>query len=75
MLFITPTFLSGITMGVYVIVRKKIIIVEVFALVAMVNNIRAALKQLLLAIGGSSKAKIAYARIDAFLSTSEVLAS
>ncbi|KAE8988741.1 ABC transporter C family member 3, partial [Phytophthora fragariae] len=72
MLFITPTFLSGATLGVYVLIRHTITVVEAFTLVAMVNISRAALNQLPLAIGGLSKAKIAYTRIDAFLSSSEV---
>ncbi|KAL3662990.1 hypothetical protein V7S43_011933 [Phytophthora oleae] len=72
MLFITPTFLSGATLGVYVLVYHTITVVEAFTLVAVVNISRAALNQLPLAIGGLSKAKIAYARIDAFLSSSEV---
>ncbi|POM74277.1 Multidrug resistance protein ABC Superfamily [Phytophthora palmivora] len=72
MLFITPTFLSGATLGVYVLIHHTITVVEAFTLVAMVNISRAALNQLPLAIGGLSKAKIAYSRIDAFLSSSEV---
>ncbi|KAG3071036.1 ABC transporter C family member 3 [Phytophthora cactorum] len=72
MLFITPTFLSGATLGVYVLINHTITVVEAFTLVAMVNISRAALNQLPLAIGGLSKAKIAYSRIDAFLSSSEV---
>ncbi|EGZ21558.1 multidrug resistance protein ABC superfamily [Phytophthora sojae] len=72
MLFITPTFLSGATLGTYVLIRHTITVVEAFTLVAMVNISRAALNQLPLAIGGLSKAKIAYSRIDAFLSSSEV---
>ncbi|KAI9993378.1 hypothetical protein PInf_015459 [Phytophthora infestans] len=72
MLFITPTFLSGATLGVYVLINHTITVVEAFTLVAMVNISRAALNQLPLAIGGFSKAKIAYTRIDAFLSSSEV---
>ncbi|KAL4164371.1 hypothetical protein KRP22_004237 [Phytophthora ramorum] len=72
MLFITPTFLSGVTLGVYVLIRHTITVVEAFTLVAMVNISRAALNQLPLAIGGLSKAKIAYTRIDAFLSSSEL---
>ncbi|RLN52780.1 hypothetical protein BBP00_00009519, partial [Phytophthora kernoviae] len=72
MLFITPTFLSGAMLGVYVLIHHTISIVEAFTLVAMVNISRAALNQLPLAIGGLSKVKIAYTRIDAFLMSSEV---
>ncbi|OWY93222.1 LOW QUALITY PROTEIN: Multidrug resistance protein ABC transporter [Phytophthora megakarya] len=72
MLFITPTFLSGATLGVYVLVRHTITVVEAFTLVAMVNIARAPLNQLPQAVAGLSKAKIAYARIDAFLASGEV---
>ncbi|KAK1938117.1 ABC transporter C family member 3 [Phytophthora citrophthora] len=72
MLFITPTFLSGATLGVYVLINHTITVVEAFTLVAVVNISRAALNQLPLAIGGLSKVKIAYARIDSFLSSSVV---
>ncbi|OWZ04894.1 Multidrug resistance protein ABC transporter, partial [Phytophthora megakarya] len=58
--------------GVYVLIHHTITVVEAFTLVAMVNISRAALNQLPLAIGGLSKAKIAYSRIDAFLSSTEV---
>ncbi|ETO63934.1 hypothetical protein F444_18435 [Phytophthora nicotianae P1976] len=72
MLFITPTFLSGVTLGVYLLIRHTITVVEAFTLVAMVNIARAPLNQLPQAVAGLSKAKIAYARIDAFLASSEV---
>ncbi|KAG3137207.1 ABC transporter C family member 7, partial [Phytophthora cactorum] len=72
MLFITPTFLSGATLGVYVLIRHTITVVEAFTLVAIVNISRAPLNQLPQAVAGLSKAKIAYARIDAFLASSEV---
>ncbi|OWY96349.1 Multidrug resistance protein ABC transporter, partial [Phytophthora megakarya] len=72
MLFITPIFLSGVTLGVYVLIRHTITVVEAFTLVAMVNIARAPLNQLPQAVAGLSKAKIAYARIDAFLASGEV---
>ncbi|KAG6942151.1 hypothetical protein JG688_00018287, partial [Phytophthora aleatoria] len=72
MLFITPTFLSGATLGVYVLIRHTITVVEAFTLVAIVNISRAPLNQLPQAVAGLSKAKIAYARIDTFLASSEV---
>ncbi|KAL3662998.1 hypothetical protein V7S43_011941 [Phytophthora oleae] len=72
MLFITPTFLSGATLGVYVLIRHTITVVEAFTLVAIVNIARAPLNQLPQAVAGLSKAKIAYARVDAFLATGEV---
>ncbi|GMF31132.1 unnamed protein product [Phytophthora lilii] len=72
MLFITPTFLSGATLGVYVLIRHTITVVEAFTLVAMVNIARTPLNQLPQAVSGLSKAKFAYVRIDSFLASSEV---
>ncbi|POM61964.1 Multidrug resistance protein ABC Superfamily [Phytophthora palmivora] len=72
MLFITPTFLSGATLGVYVLLRHTITVVEAFTLVVIVNIARTPLNQLPQAVAGLSKAKIAYARIDAFLASNEV---
>ncbi|KAL4164377.1 hypothetical protein KRP22_004243 [Phytophthora ramorum] len=74
MLFITPTFLSGVTLGVYVLIRHTITVVEAFTLVAMVNIARSPLNQLPQAVAGLSKAKIAYSRIDAFLDSRELSA-
>jgi hypothetical protein len=42
MLFITPTFLSGATLGVYVLIHHTITVVEAFTLVATVNITRSA---------------------------------
>ncbi|RLN46665.1 hypothetical protein BBO99_00009664 [Phytophthora kernoviae] len=37
MLFLTPSFLSGATLGLYVLIRHTITVVEAFTLIAMVN--------------------------------------
>ncbi|RLN10087.1 hypothetical protein BBJ28_00018735 [Nothophytophthora sp. Chile5] len=72
MLFLTPSFVSGVTLGVFVLIRHTISVVEAFTLIAMVNICRTALNQLPQAISGISKAKISYARLDAFLASDEV---
>uniref|UniRef100_H3H5U8 Uncharacterized protein n=1 Tax=Phytophthora ramorum TaxID=164328 RepID=H3H5U8_PHYRM len=74
MLFVTPTYLSGVTLGLYVLTRNRITVVEAFTLIAMVNICRTALSQLPQAIGGYSKAKISFARIDEFLLADEIVA-
>lgn len=71
MLFITPIFLSGATLGIYVLISHTISVVEAFTLIAMVNICRTSLNQLPQAIAALSKAKIAYNRIDAFLASDE----
>ncbi|POM73570.1 Hypothetical protein PHPALM_9570 [Phytophthora palmivora] len=62
MLFVTPTYLSGVTLGLYMVIRNYITIVQAFTLIAMVNICRTALNQLPQAIGGYSKAKISSSR-------------
>lgn len=71
MLFITPIFMSGATLGLYVLIRHTITVVEAFTLIAMVNICRTSLNQLPQGIAALSKAKIAYNRIDAFLMSDE----
>ncbi|ETP17049.1 hypothetical protein F441_08462 [Phytophthora nicotianae CJ01A1] len=73
MLFVTPTYLSGVTLGLYMLIRNEISVVQAFTLIAMVNICRTALNQLPQAIGGYSKAKISFARIDQFLLASEIV--
>ncbi|GMF40067.1 unnamed protein product [Phytophthora lilii] len=72
MLFVTPTYLSGATLGLYMLIRNHITVVQAFTLIAMVNICRTALNQLPQAIGGYSKAKISFARIDQFLVADEI---
>ncbi|KAG3168007.1 Canalicular multispecific organic anion transporter 2 [Phytophthora cactorum] len=74
MLFLTPSFVSGVTLGIYVLIHHTITVVEAFTLVAMVNICRTALNQLPQAVAGISKAKISYARLDAFLTSDEIAA-
>ncbi|KAG1708717.1 hypothetical protein DVH05_022343 [Phytophthora capsici] len=72
MLFLTPTFLSGITLGLYVLIRHTVTVIEAFTLIAMVNICRTALNQLPQAIAEYSKAKISFARIEMFLGSDEL---
>ncbi|GMF56973.1 unnamed protein product [Phytophthora fragariaefolia] len=72
MLFLTPTFLSGVTLGLYVLIHNTIDVVEAFTLIAMVNICRPALFQLPQAISSFCKAKISLSRIDTFLASDEI---
>ncbi|EGZ21553.1 hypothetical protein PHYSODRAFT_247392, partial [Phytophthora sojae] len=74
MLFLTPTYLSGVTMGLYMLIRNYVTVIQAFTLIAMVNICRTALNQLPQAIGGYSKAKISFARIDQYLGADEIAA-
>ncbi|KAG7393123.1 hypothetical protein PHYPSEUDO_012459 [Phytophthora pseudosyringae] len=71
MLFLTPAFLSGVTLGIYVAVNGTISVIDAFTLIAMVNISRTALIQLPVAIAAFSQARIAFARIDRYLSSDE----
>ncbi|KAL3662994.1 hypothetical protein V7S43_011937 [Phytophthora oleae] len=71
MLFLTPTFLSGVTLGLYVLLHSTIDIIEAFTLIAMVNICRTALFQLPQAISSFCKAEISLSRIDVFLGSDE----
>ncbi|OWZ07941.1 Multidrug resistance protein ABC transporter [Phytophthora megakarya] len=57
MIFATPTYLSGVTFGLYMLIRHNITFVQAYALIAMVNNCRTTLTQLSQAIAGYSNAK------------------
>ncbi|GMF19703.1 unnamed protein product [Phytophthora fragariaefolia] len=70
-LFLTPAFLSGITLGIYVAINGTISVIDAFTLIAMVNICRTALIQLPVAIASLSHARIAFARIDMYLSSDE----
>ncbi|RLN14167.1 hypothetical protein BBO99_00006130 [Phytophthora kernoviae] len=71
MLFLTPAFLSGVTLGIYLAIHGTISVIDAFTLIAMVNICRTALIQLPVAIAGLSQARIAFARIDRYLSSDE----
>ncbi|RLN68925.1 hypothetical protein BBJ28_00023065, partial [Nothophytophthora sp. Chile5] len=71
MLFLTPAFLSGVTLGIYLAINGTITVVDAFTLVAMVNICRTALIQLPVAIAALSQARIAFARIDLYLASDE----
>ncbi|KUF99862.1 hypothetical protein AM588_10010321 [Phytophthora nicotianae] len=71
MLFLTPAFLSGVTLGICVAVNDTISVIDAFTLIAMVNICRTALIQLPVAISAFSQARIAFARIDLYLSSDE----
>ncbi|KAF4142647.1 ABC transporter transmembrane region [Phytophthora infestans] len=56
MLFLTPAFLSGVTLGIYVAVNGTISVIDAFTLISMVNICRTALIQLPVAISAFSQA-------------------
>ncbi|OWZ10198.1 ABC transporter [Phytophthora megakarya] len=71
MLFLTPAFLSGVTLGIYLAINGTISVISAFTLIAMVNISRTALIQLPVAIAALSQARIAFNRIDLYLSSDE----
>ncbi|KAF1329525.1 Multidrug resistance-associated protein abc superfamily, partial [Globisporangium splendens] len=67
MLFLTPTLLSGVTLGVYVLMEDTISVTDAFTLVAMVNISRHAVHVFPRAIAAISQGLIAFNRIDTYL--------
>lgn len=71
MLFLTPAFLAGVSLGVYVLVHGTISVIDAFTMVAMVNISRSAATALPQAVSALSQGKVAYSRLDAFLASDE----
>ncbi|GAB9476734.1 Abc transporter c family member 2, partial [Globisporangium polare] len=73
LLFLTPTLLSGVTFGVYVLMHgNRVSVTDAFTLIAMVNVCRAAVGMFPRAIATVSQARIAISRVDAFLASDEL---
>ncbi|KAF1324581.1 Abc transporter c family member 2, partial [Globisporangium splendens] len=72
MLFLTPTLLSGVTLGVYVLIQGTITVTDAFTLIAMVNICRAAVNVFPRAVATISQGKVAFDRIDTYLAGEEL---
>ncbi|KAF1320970.1 Abc transporter c family member 2, partial [Globisporangium splendens] len=72
MLFLTPTLLSGVTLGVYVLLEDTISVTDAFTLIAMVNVCRGAVNVFPRAISALSQGKIALDRIDTYMAGEEL---
>ncbi|TYZ69245.1 hypothetical protein PybrP1_006741, partial [[Pythium] brassicae (nom. inval.)] len=72
MLFLTPTLLSAVTLGVYVLIQGRISVTDAFTLIAMVNVCRGAVNVFPRAIATLSQGKVALERIDTYLAGEEL---
>ncbi|GMF30259.1 unnamed protein product [Phytophthora lilii] len=72
MLFLTPTFLAGVTVGVYVAYQGTFSVIQAFTLVAVINVSRQGVSAFPLGITDLSQSAVACHRIDEFLDSIEV---
>uniref|UniRef100_K3X2G5 Uncharacterized protein n=1 Tax=Globisporangium ultimum (strain ATCC 200006 / CBS 805.95 / DAOM BR144) TaxID=431595 RepID=K3X2G5_GLOUD len=72
LLFLTPVFLGGLILGLYVILHGDMTVTDAYTLIAMVNISRLAVNLFPMAIASISQANIAYGRIDAYLGSDEL---
>lgn len=71
LLFLTPVFLAGVSLGLYVLIHGTISVIEAFTMIVMVNISRSAATALPQAVSALSQGKIAYNRLDRFLNSDE----
>ncbi|KAG7398176.1 hypothetical protein PHYBOEH_011499 [Phytophthora boehmeriae] len=74
LLFLTPTFLAGVTVGVYVIYQGSFSVIQAFTLVAVINVSRQGVNAFPLGIADLSQSAVAFHRIDEFLASEELRA-
>ncbi|KAG2526976.1 hypothetical protein JM18_003048 [Phytophthora kernoviae] len=75
LLFLTPTFLAGVTVGVYVIYQGSFSVIQAFTLVAVINVSRQGVNAFPLGIADLSQTAVACHRIDEFLASDELEAA
>eukprot|EP00644_Phytophthora_capsici_P007504 jgi/Phyca11/7713/fgenesh1_pm.PHYCAscaffold_21_\ len=71
LLFLTPVFLSGSTLGLYVLLHGAISVTDAFTLVALVNICRAVVNEFTSALAALSQARSSFRRLDKFLASDE----
>ncbi|KAE8900288.1 hypothetical protein PF005_g3908 [Phytophthora fragariae] len=72
LLFLTPTFLAGVTVGVYVVYRGSLSVIQAFTLIAVINVSRQGVNAFPLGIADLSQSAVACHRIDGFLDSTEL---
>ncbi|RLN63525.1 hypothetical protein BBP00_00004086 [Phytophthora kernoviae] len=71
LLFLTPVFISGSTLGLYVLLHGSISVTDAFTLIALVNICRAVVPEFPTALAALSQAQTSFRRIDKFLASDE----
>ncbi|KAG6960014.1 hypothetical protein JG688_00009817 [Phytophthora aleatoria] len=72
LLFLTPTFLAGVTIGVYVVYHGSFSVIQAFTLIAVINVSRQGVNAFPLGIADLSQSAVACHRIDEFLDSNEL---
>ncbi|GMF19704.1 unnamed protein product [Phytophthora fragariaefolia] len=72
LLFLTPTFLAGVTVGVYVVYQGSFSVIQTFTLIAVINVSRQGVNAFPLGIADLSQSAVACHRIDEFLNSNEL---
>ncbi|RLN06220.1 hypothetical protein BBJ28_00017071 [Nothophytophthora sp. Chile5] len=72
LLFLTPVFLGGLVMGMYVGLYGTMTVTNAYTLINVVNISRLAVNLFPLAVASISQAAVAYRRMDAYLESDEI---
>ncbi|KAG3024791.1 hypothetical protein JG687_00001922 [Phytophthora cactorum] len=72
LLFLTSTFLAGVTIGVYVVYHGSFSVIQAFTLIAVINVSRQGVNAFPLGITDLSQSAVACHRIDEFLDSNEL---
>ncbi|KAJ8577547.1 hypothetical protein ON010_g1657 [Phytophthora cinnamomi] len=72
LLFLTPVFLGGLVMGIYVGINGTVTVTDAYTIINVVNITRLAVNMFPLAVASLSQASVTYRRMDAYLGCEEV---
>jgi ABC-type multidrug transport system fused ATPase/permease subunit len=75
LLFLTPVFLGGLVMGIYVGRKGSVTVTDAYTIINIVNITRLAVNMFPLAVAALSQAWVTYGRMDAYLGCDEVESS
>ncbi|KAK1940423.1 ABC transporter C family member 12 [Phytophthora citrophthora] len=73
LLFLTPVFLGGLVMGIYVGMKGTISVTDAYTIINVVNITRLAVNMFPLGVASLSQAAVTYRRMDEYLGSDEVL--
>lgn len=72
LLFLTPAFLCGLVLGLFVMLRGNVTVTETYTLINIVNICRSAVNMFPLAVSAMSQARVALNRLDVYLRSDEL---
>ncbi|GMG16081.1 unnamed protein product [Phytophthora fragariaefolia] len=71
LLFLTPVFLGGLVMGIYVALNGTVTVTDAYTIINVVNITRLAVNMFPLALASLSQASVTYRRMDSYLGSEE----